>query len=254
MSYPQPSDFASAVPLSAWFLHANADGTTSVCSSTGAGLLYDLQYRLQDRLTTTPLPTFDGTLLDGTAVPSPDPLNPPGGWDAATLRALWAVANDANAPAQYLSAVHGDAQLGAGPVSAATLQTGLWVGEGYYEGVVAGTGASRYGVGSPDEVRVPAGAALPAIDAAPQAPSNATSTSGAVCNAVPANVAATIPVVQTVVPFQFNAWIVFAVVVVGVGAIVWLARDVPAVDPTLRAEQTARRNPRAARSTQRSRR
>ena len=104
MSYPQPPDWMSATQLSAWYLYQPVSGQTSVCSFDGWDLLVTLQGQLRDRLNAGSLPTYDGTTVDGTGVPANDPSNPGGavGWNPATLKALYAVAQHAGVSSSLL--------------------------------------------------------------------------------------------------------------------------------------------------------
>lgn len=262
MAYPSPPDWMSASSYSGWYMTGAGSGSPNVCGSDGWSMLRSLQTELHDRLSPAssdpnvpggfgPLPTFDGSTVDGTGVPANDFSNQQNsGWDPGTLRALWAVASHAGAGSEYLSAVQQDAQSGSGPVSATTLQVGIWVGARYYQGVDQ-TGANVYGVrvSQPSAVTIPQGTNFPLMDQPPPAPSTELIGPGT-CNAIPPNTAALIPVAQTVVPFRFNELLVVGLVVAAVGAVAVLSMNVPVVGSEARREQAAsvarasRRNPR----------
>ncbi len=239
MSYPATSNWMDPATGSAWFIHRITGRPTTVCATTGWDSLADLQLELQSRLANGSFTTYDGSAVVDTSIFPNDPSLPPFlGWSLNLLKALYAIARDAHAPQSYLSAIQSDAQVGSGPISAGTLQTGLWIGKGYYSGVIAGSGATGYGVGSPDEVSIPTSAVMPSMDIAPPVPTNGVS-SGAVCNVAPIAVDTLVPVNQPVVPFTPNVWLVLGVIVVAIGGALVLSRDVPITE----GERATRRNP-----------
>lgn len=224
MAYPSPSDWNSAAPLSAWYVH-RTQGGSNLCSSTGWDLLADLQEELQTRLSSSPAPTYDGTTVDGSNIPVNDPTLPARGWDLDLLKGLWAAANAGHAPQATLDKIAADAR--AGSIGPETLAAGIWIGQRYDAGTVVGTGTSRYGLGSTDEILIPAGTSLPNFGTAPPVPSNGERSSGARCNTAPADAASIQPIQQAVVPFQINGWVLLATLVVATGAAVALSRNVP---------------------------
>jgi hypothetical protein len=229
VAYPSPADFNSPEYGSAWYVSARAGRTPALCSGTGLTFLSELQTELQNRLQTTgPLSTYDGTQVSAMDVPATflDPatrtVNGPG-WDAGTLRALWAVANHDRAPSDALAAVATDAtnaatgSATAGPISARTLQTALWV-RYLNQGVVQGTDTVVYGQGSIDEARVDPNSSLSLINVPPPAPSSGAALPVA-CTNLPAS--APVPAVPAPKygPFTFNEWLVIGVLAAaGVGA------------------------------------
>jgi hypothetical protein len=242
VSYPQPPDWNNATQFSGWYLYQPSAGQNSVCSFDGWDMLVALQGQLRDRLATAQ-PTFDGTQVDGTSVPANDPSNPGAavGWNPATLRALWAVTNQAGVASNLLSAIQSDAQTGIGTISPSTLQVGIWIADDYYHGTVAGTGQDTYSVqvSQPSVVQIPQGTSYPDMDTAPPVPAGAASVSaGSTCNAIPPNAAALIPVVQTVVPFQFNELLVIGIALLAIGTLVVMSSDVPVVSKQIREEQS----------------
>ena len=236
MAAPATSNWMSPAPLSAWVLH----GSNIVCATTGWDFLQSLQTFLQSRLSDQELPSFDGTTVGPDVVPINDPTLPARGWDRDLMRALWAVARRDGAPSSYLSAITDDAQ--AGTVSARTLAVAAWVSY-FGQGIGAQTGQQRYGVGSPDEVSIPADIVLPSASQAPPPSVGSgagTAATGFACNTIPASTANLIPITRTVSPFSFNTLLVFGIIAVGVGAAVLFTHRVPSAGRT-------RRNPRSKR-------
>lgn len=220
--YPAQSDWTSATPGSGWFVHRVLGQPTSVCGSTGWDTLADLQIELQSRLSATPLMTYTGDMVDAIGIVPNDPTYAATPWNVTLLRALYAVAKAANAPGSYLAAIQSDANRGTGPISTGTLQTGIWIGKGYYSGAIRGTGQTGYGVGSPNEVSIPDNTVYPSMDVAPPVPIGGVS-SGAVCNVAPANI-------DTLVPVNFsfgdtNTWIAIGVLAVAAVAVVVAVKD-----------------------------
>ncbi len=235
MAAPATSNWMSSAPLSAWVLH----GQNVVCATTGWDFLQSLQTFLQSRLADQELPSFDGANVGPDAVPINDPTLPSRGWDRDLLRALWAVARRDGAPSSYLSAITDDAQ--AGTMSARTLAVAAWVSY-FGQGIGAQTGQQRYGVGSPDEVSIPADIVLPSAVQAPPPSVGAgsgTASTGFACNTIPASTASLIPISRTVSPFSFNTLLVFGIIALGVGAAVLFTNRVP--------NARTRRNPRGRR-------
>lgn len=222
MAYPNPSDWNSAAPLSGWYLLNGASPQT--CGATGWDLLASLQTELSARVSDAgSLPSFDVTV---NSVPINDSSNPSGavGWSSDVLRVLYAVAQSLGASSQYLSAIQSDAQSGAGPISPATLQTGIWIADRLNHRFTS-SGAEIWNAGSPADVSIPAGTSYPLMDAAPPvAPSG---TYGSRCNAVSVSEANLIPVVRTVSPFTFSEFLILGILVVAVGAVVVMSRDIP---------------------------
>lgn len=225
MAYPQPSNWNSGAPLSAWYVHTAEGGTSNLCSSTGWDLLADLQTELQSRLSASPAPTYDGATVDGSDIPINDPTLPARGWDLDLLKGLYAAARAGGAPAATLDKIAGDAALGA--VGAETLAAGIWIGQRYDEGVVRGTGASRYGLGSTAEIVIPVGTMLPVFGVSPPPPTNGSRSTGAQCGVAPADAAAVAPLNRPVAPFVINPWVLLGTLVVATGAAVALSRNVP---------------------------
>ncbi len=253
MAYPSAPNWMSSDAGSGWFIHRVGD-RSSICSTTGWDTLADLQLELQSRLSSGSFTTYDGSAVDASSILPNDPtIQPIQAWNVALLKALYAIAQNANAPQDYLLAIQGDAQNGtgygnAGSISAGTLQTGIWIGKGYYSGVVRGSGQTSYGVGSPAEVVIPIGTTYPSIDIPPPVPSTGVS-SGAICNVAPTNIDTIVPVNQTVVPFQINLWLVLGVAAVTVGTVAVMAMNVPV---TKTSRNTTRNNPSRRRRSKRS--
>lgn len=225
---------------SGWFVH-RVGGQSSICSSTGWDTLADLQLELQSRLSSGSLTTYDGSAVDASGILPNDPtIQPAQAWNVTLLRALYAVAQNANAPQSFLLQIQGDAQNGTGSISTGTLQTGIWIGKGYYSGVVRGSGQTAYGTGSPAEISIPMGTTYPSMDVAPPVPTTGVG-SGAICNVAPVNIDTLVPVNQTVVPFQFNLWLVLGVAAVTVGAMAVMAMNVPVTSTNVRKNPARRR-------------
>lgn len=228
MPYPNPPDWNSSDPLSGWYLSRLSSGT-SACSTSGWSLLGSLQSELSGRLSLLgPEPTYDGSTVDASSVPLNDAADPGSavGWNQAVLRALYAVARAYAIPQSYLAAIQNDAQSGVGPVSPTTFQVGTWIADRIDHRFVQGSSTELYGQGSPDDVQVPSGSSLPRMDAAPPLPPGGT-TYGSVCNALSADAASLIPVIQTVSPFRFSQALIFGALAVAVGAVVFMSKDIP---------------------------
>lgn len=229
MPYPDPPDWNSGTPLSAWYLYA-ANGQTSVCSSTGWDMLAALQSQLHARLTGIgavaaigPLPTYDGSSILDAGVNDPTSTQMATGWDTNTLQALYAVAQHYGVDQSYLSAIQSDATSGASQVSQATLQTGIWIGDSLDH--ASQGGSDIYGQGSPADAQIPSVTLFPSTTTAPPVPPS--QSSGSQCNSIPPSVASVISVQPAVIPFVFDEWAVFGVLVVATGIIIALTRNVP---------------------------
>lgn len=261
MSYPAAPNWMSADPGSAWFIHAVSGQSSSICASTGWDSLVDLQVELQNRLSNTPLQTYDGSTVDGSIIQQNDGVSARG-WSTDLLRALYAVAQAAGASQQYLAAIQSDGQNGFGSISTYTLQTGIWIGRGYYSGVVQGTSQTGYGVGSPAEIQIPTGTTYPSMNFPPPIPTTGIGGGvggGAICSVAPSNIASLVSIDQNFVPFQFNVWVVLGVAAAAVTAVAIMARDVPVVTAkgeVVRGSRVAgaRQNPRKRRAVVKSRR
>lgn len=252
MSYPQPPDWMSGTPYSGWYLSNVSGGNPNVCSTDGWDLLVSLQTELHGRLATDgfgPLSTYDGSTVDGTGFQVNDSGSQQNyGWNAETLKALWAVASHVGLTSEYLQAIQADAQAGSGSVSPTTLQVGIWVADGLYHSVYQGSGQDVYGVqvSQPSAVSIPQGTVYPSMDQPPPAQPGGGNSLGSRCNAIPPNQAALIPVAQTVVPFRFNELLVIGLGLAVVVAMVVMSKDVPIVTPEVR-EEKARSSLRSAR-------
>lgn len=254
MPYPGSSDWNSGAPLSAFYLHRVSSQPTNACSTTGWDMLRSIQTEVADRLNAYgPLPTYDGTNVDASSVPVNDPTLPPQqlvGWNRDLLRALYALGQRFNISSTYLSALRSDAESGAASISTPTLQTGIWIGDRIYHGF-DGNGNELWGLGSPDEVAIPQATTYPQMNVVPPIPAaeagGTYSTTGQ-CNAISASAESLIPIARSVVPFQFNPWLILAAIALAAGAAVVMSRDVPVRSETVRtrrSSQRARSNPAA---------
>lgn len=213
MAYPATSDWASAQPVSAWFVHRAPGAVARVCATTGWDFARDLQEYLRTRLEDAggSLPGPDGAVRAGDVAVDPAVPVYPG-----TLRALWAVANRDGAPAAYLDAVA--TALRARAWNREALQTALWAT--YLSAGYRGD-EQVYGLGHPDEAGLPPMLALPPAASAPPRPVAAGSqgsSSGLNCVARPeAERDVVAPVVGPLKPY--NVWPAIAVVAAGFVAV-----------------------------------
>lgn len=227
--YPGQSDWNSGNLGSAWYGHADL-GVQKVCSTTGLNFLADLQYQLQTRLTASgtlqsfagPVSASDVQIVDWN--PTTGVVTGPG-WNSQLLKALYAVAKRDGAPIAYLSAVQRDATQQNAQISPATLQLALWVTY-YNTGNVQGGAQQVYGLGSPDDVRIPVGAYLPIVGTRPLVPTNLVRTSGADCVTGTVPIATAPPIVAPSF-VQYAPWLVFAVFVVGALGAAIMTRKTP---------------------------
>jgi hypothetical protein len=160
MAYPAPARWDSGAPAAAWYaVPREAGGTTlRVCETDGWSLVFQAQSRAQQYLELVgPQPDAAGLLVSRDDVPV-NGAPPYTFWDARLLRALYAVARHAGAPADALTALSADAARGA--VSASTLQTALWTAHAARRENVA-TDVVLGLVGTPDAYRLPAAQTLP---------------------------------------------------------------------------------------------
>lgn len=234
MAYPQPSDFMSAAPLSAWVGRGS-----QVCAATGWDALRDLQDALSERLSdeSAPLPSYDGLEVTADQVPNNELAEPPVGWNTATLRALWAACARDRASAAYLDAIRADAQQGAGAVSPRTLAAGVWQAE--FSRGFSSDGTPVYGQGSPDDVSVPNGASLPRIDAAPPRPSSGAASSGLQCGVASQAGGGVTPIDRNAQPFRFSPALVLGLFAAAAAVVIVVSSRVP-TQP--RAASSARRS------------
>jgi hypothetical protein len=213
--YPDPADWTSRDANGAWFYDLARD---TVCQTNGWNFLYTVESDIALFLS-TPLPTFDGSMVDASAVSIIDPSVPSAGaWSLNLLRALYAVALHFNAPQGYLQAIANDAN--SQTISAGTLATAAWMEMGrtvYSDGSPTLTG-------SPDDVRIPSGAMLPTWGVPPPQPAQISA--GFDC-ARPIPQGAAIPESPIVVPFQMDVILVLVVIGVVVVGSSLMANKIP---------------------------
>lgn len=227
MSYPQRSDWTSGVPLSAWYAENVAGRDVRACQTSGWSFLRDLQEVLKTRLAERPLPTLDGSVVNGSEIQvnelGPTPDSP---WSIPLLRALYAVAAADRAPTAYLQAIASDIAANS-HVSAPTLQTALWVT--YLNEGQDSQGNSRYGLGSPAEAMVRQDSILPILGIAPMRPPGGVVSSGLSCFVAPD---ALRPVADpTWKSFITNPWVILGLATVGIGGIMVAMNRIPRSHP-----------------------
>jgi hypothetical protein len=240
MAFPGQSNFQSTDPNSAWIVHTAAGGTPNVCSITGWDFLYSLQEQLVFRINaiTQTLTAWDGVVVNDATVYVNDPTTPGSNvpWNLDVLRALYVIGVLDSAPAAYTAAVQQDAQNQT--ISAMTVALAAW--EIQFNEYTTPSGDDGYGIGSPAEVTVPAGAVLPAFGQLPPMPPGG-GAHGFSCVVQPT--AATVAQTpQQYVPFAFNPWIVGGIAAAGILGLVFLTKNVPV---------EKRENPRGRRRTRR---
>jgi len=170
--YPAASSWISTEDGSAWFYRDTPGAGRRACSTTGWDALVDVQTEVYARLQALgPKPTWTGDQVNADSVPN-TANDPAIGWNMALLQALYAVASvDMHSLPQgvqtsYLNAVLADAEYDR--ISAQTLALALWVA--YVSHDYDASGADTFGNGSPAQVIIPAGTALPAFNTPPPMP------------------------------------------------------------------------------------
>jgi hypothetical protein len=233
MSYPGPSNWQTGGRTDGYWIEGR-----QLAQTNGWGLIATLQSVLREELGDNGRTTYDGSTVTSAELPILDRNDPASGVTPGVLRALWAFANARHAPQAMLDAIATDAASGAisDPL---TLRAALWAS---YRDAIGRDGAVSHGAGSPDAITLPADTVMPRAGL-PDFPTNGEENVEVLRIPIPAN--ASLPALAPQYPgFQFNPWLVIAVLATAAAGLVILAKP---VKPLTRA----RRNPRRARRSRR---